>query len=231
MYQFARVAIKFELNDIPTDANVTNAELALRVVTGSVSDDLNKVSLFAHDWNVNEATWDFAAKEVAWAEKGGDLIPDLSATTKAQASLSWEKFDVTAMVKTWMSGKNKNYGFLIETWHENVVGLAYISSNATSATSHPKLTITYDGVAVLEKVAKSSLLTNVVFNGKNVMIKPVSSKAYSVKIVTPAGKVVYNEVVGSGNQKAIDVASLSRGLYFANVSDGSLNQSVPFIVK
>ena len=152
---------------VPNNATITSATLSLYKFWGAAS--VVKASRLLRNWNEAQTTWNLAATGTSWAMAGAQGSgTDYLATPDGQASIGdaagqcatgtpgppscWLNLDVTSGVQAFRSG-TPNYGWKLayvsgenENSHKE-----FHSSESTSTTLRPKLTITYtvpDGTTV-----------------------------------------------------------------------------------
>ena len=130
---------------VPNGATITSATLSL--YKSSFGDRVFEARRVLRDWKENQASWSTALTGIAWSVGGANGIgTDLAAASDGLASVGWDPawadFNVTTGVQS-MSQGGGNYGWSIIP----VSGLAAIqifnSRESATASSRPKLVITY----------------------------------------------------------------------------------------
>jgi len=106
------------------------------------------------EWDPKYVTWNNRASGTPWTNAGGNWFDKngVSQGTTPYASVTFSaskvpdnkyyEFDVTQLVKEYVSGKYKNTGFFIKAKTESGNYIAFYSSEASNAAQKPKLTIT-----------------------------------------------------------------------------------------
>jgi hypothetical protein len=114
-----RLLIKFDISSIPSTMYVLQAELYLFAWYRTQPYNL---TLYAYQmrrhWNELEATWQQATSADFWAAAGCkdpvfDYDPATVATTTVSYTDSWYSWDLTEMVRGWVSAPASNEGVLI----------------------------------------------------------------------------------------------------------------------
>lgn len=140
-----RVLVQFDFSQIPTGSTVTSATLSLYAYDPA-STRTYYGHRVTHAWTENGVTWNTYDGTNSWTTPGGDYAAStFNAITPAAAG--WMDFIVTNDVAGFVAGTYSNYGWLIKdgtedsaTKHETF----FRTKEATEATQHPKLTVTYN---------------------------------------------------------------------------------------
>jgi hypothetical protein len=153
-----RPLIAFDVSAVPRTATVTNASLSLwRLFAPNVpvTVDVHRVTA---PWvegtgtaacTGDGATWYDATPEHTWTAAGGqyDPKPVAAALVRAHAASSADPYNLTALVRGWVSGSVPNYGVLLRLFDESLVtgnAVVYASDDyAAESTLRPTLTVTY----------------------------------------------------------------------------------------
>lgn len=142
---------RFDLSSIPADAAVSSATLSL--YNYSHEADINggtvSVQQVSKPWVENQATWNVSSAGVNWAtpgmQPGIDYITCLDTTIPIDTAVNvWRNFDVTAMVRQWVSGAMVNNGFVIRSGRSGVKPRFYSSDYLTDPTLRPKLIVKFE---------------------------------------------------------------------------------------
>ncbi len=140
--------IKFDIGSIPVGSKVTSVSFTVNV-TNRTSGSGYALYALSRAWTESQTTWQAAAGGSAWSLAGargssdrsstaiGTLVP--TATGKATVTLNAAGI---AVVQNWVNTPSKNFGFIIDT-DDNADGVAFDSSNATTASNRPKLSVAY----------------------------------------------------------------------------------------
>jgi endonuclease/exonuclease/phosphatase family metal-dependent hydrolase len=102
-----RAMLKFDTeNGIPAGANVTSATLTVTVKDAS-DDATRRIAAYqvTTSWDETQVTWNQRRTGIAWGTGGGDLGTRLAVTTVSNVPGSKATFDVTALVKSAVSGQ------------------------------------------------------------------------------------------------------------------------------
>ncbi len=136
--------LKFDITSIPAGAKVISAQLALHFESAdSIGSPEMSVHKATRPWLETETTWNIFATGQNWTNPGGDYDANVEAvTTITGAPATWYTWDVTEMVHGWVTGTT-NDGLMVRVYSGNAINARFSSSDGTTATNHPKLTITY----------------------------------------------------------------------------------------
>jgi hypothetical protein len=132
--------LRFDLTSIPAGSHVTSATLSSYATSGSGSDAV-ALHRLTRDWT-EAATWSSSDGGTAWNAAGGDIHATAVATANFSAPSSWLSWDLTALVDKWVKGSLPNQGVQARVGVA-VSGLTLASSDATTATQRPKLSVTF----------------------------------------------------------------------------------------
>lgn len=156
-----RGLLQFDVASVPTGERIRSATLsvyATEALRGSGVVNVHRVTgPWAEGSGVNTctndgATWTQTGLGTSWGSPGGDLDPSAvaSLTRSAGEPPKWDSFDVTALVRGWVSGRVPNYGLALKLQNEgfspcttptNCNYWAYASDDNADASLRPKLTI------------------------------------------------------------------------------------------
>lgn len=151
-----RGLVQFDLSQIPTGARVVSATLSLYhpdSLRGSGVVDVHRVSQpWAEGTGVNTCTGDGATWTTPWSTAGGSFDPAVVASLAKSAgdAPSWDTWNITSLVRGWLSGQYANDGVLLKLDNESLSPCttvtncnywAYASDDWTDAGYRPKLTI------------------------------------------------------------------------------------------
>jgi hypothetical protein len=144
-----RPLVKFDLSQhLPFGSTIVEARMYLwlyRAIPNAVVTyaDLHQVN---RHWDELSATWNHP-----WQVQGGDGIPgDRAAASAASAELrppdtigAWAQWDVTDLVRNWVSGTSANEGVLVLERPEPNREVRFRSCDFTDKTQRPKLWVKY----------------------------------------------------------------------------------------
>jgi RHS repeat-associated protein len=147
-----RSLLKFDMSDIPSNANITTAVMSL-YVDGTTN--LNRqnasygVKQMLRSWSSN-TNWNRRnASGDSWSQPGGEPHVDYDTTNVAYlqnvdgAGVSSKAFDITSLVTGWVNNGVPNYGVMIKQDPENVQNYFGFSSGNQASNPKPVLTVTY----------------------------------------------------------------------------------------
>lgn len=99
-----RTLYLFDLSSIPAGANVTRAELRLRV-TGE-DDTGEPVSIYrvTEAWSESTANWNNAGNDYDASVVHATFVPD---------DTGWVRVDISSLVQSWVCGEFPNHGFML----------------------------------------------------------------------------------------------------------------------
>ncbi|MHC1757859.1 MAG: disaggregatase related repeat-containing protein [Methanosarcina sp.] len=158
-----RDLLLFDLNDYTDDGNVSNATLYLYwyYPDGQERPEDSVVEIYrpAAAWNPEKVTWNSRDDGVLWTQPGGDWfdVNNVSHGNIPYATITlngsdipdnrYYEFNVTDLVKEYVSGEYENTGFLIKTRKENADYVAFYSSEIEDENQRPMLNIEEKAVA------------------------------------------------------------------------------------
>ncbi len=141
--------LRFELSSIPRDAIVRSVKLTVDVENATAG-AAYEIYALKRSWGENTATWTSAATGSAWALAGAKSSTDRDWTALGSvAATSTGKITITlnaagiVRVQQWIASPATNYGLVISDG-KNGDGLAFASRESSTASSRPKLAVTYD---------------------------------------------------------------------------------------
>lgn len=184
-----RAVIQFDLSSIPSAAGVVSAILSIYHSSNAgspISADVYARRVTAQ-WDESQATWNNRLTGTAWGSAGGDATSTDQAWVNVPTTQNvFRDWTVTAIVQSWVSGTNPNYGFHISGQESNTTARKdFNSSDHSVAGERPKLVITYTQPTV----------TVTSPNGTQASPTTISDD------VTPDLSGVYNNDVGVDMQK------------------------------
>jgi hypothetical protein len=143
--------IKWDLTDIPTDANVTEATLYLYQVDSDIdsSYDIGVHKITGVDPNITTCTWNTYDGTNSWTGGADGGQSDIAAAEDTQSlnltDNEYKTWSVTNMVADWVSTPANNYGMLVNSDDvASVDSYRYFASTEDSNTAiRPKLIVTY----------------------------------------------------------------------------------------
>ncbi|MHC4739543.1 MAG: DNRLRE domain-containing protein, partial [Planctomycetota bacterium] len=147
--------IKWDLTDIPTDANVTEATLYLYQVdsSGDSSYDIGVHKITGVDPNITACTWNTYDGTNSWTGGSDGGQSDIAAAEDTKSvnltDDEYKTWDVTDMVTDWVATPSSNYGMLVNSDDDaSVDSYRFFAANdANDSSTRPKLIVTYGGSA------------------------------------------------------------------------------------
>lgn len=101
-----RSLVKFNINNLPPDMNITGAILRVRLITSA---DIEGKSRTIRTYRVGE---NWSEGSVTWNNKPS-FKEGYGSTNIVHAAWGWYEFDVTDLVKGWYDGTYTNYGLML----------------------------------------------------------------------------------------------------------------------
>ncbi len=146
----ARVALlRFDLAPLAASMVIQNAELQLTTTQFSSAGSL---PISAHrllrPWNLDEATWENATRDVPWQVAGALGDQDYHSTSEWTTTVTGPSttftWNITQMVRDWVTGVQPNYGLVLRS-SQNGVSHGFYPSNSHPAlgTYRPRLRVSY----------------------------------------------------------------------------------------
>ena len=132
--------IRFDLSAIPAGAHVTSATLGLWA-TAAGNAGTAAVHRVQRDWT-EAAAWTTSDGTTAWSVAGGDFHSSAVATATLAGANAWTNWDITALADDWVKGSAPNQGVELQAV-AGVNSWLFASSDATTASQRPKLTVTF----------------------------------------------------------------------------------------
>jgi len=147
--------IKWDLTDLSTSTNVTEATLYLYQTesSGDSSYDIGVHKITGVNPTITSCTWDTYDGTNAWTGGTDGGQSDIAAAEDSKAvnltDDEYKTWDVTDMVADWVATPASNYGMMVKDDGSASVDSYrfFASSDATSASTRPKLIVTYGGTA------------------------------------------------------------------------------------
>lgn len=140
--------LRFDLSGLPAGIEPYRAILSLRSFSRSNTQQLGaSVFPLLRPWNEMQSTWNRAQSGVPWQVTGANGPNDRGQTSIAEQSVksisTWHSFDITKVVKSWLSGSSANYGLIIKALNDQLVAYDFLSSESAESAYHPELIISY----------------------------------------------------------------------------------------
>jgi len=139
--------LKWENLNIPAGSMVKAATLTLNVTLPS--NGTYNLHALKHDWTQSQATWNVYSTRHNWevpgaqgtADRGTTVLGTVAAPSTGQYTITLNASGV-ALVQSWIDEPNKNRGIILDN-PAVTDDLAFDSREAVTASTRPKLTITY----------------------------------------------------------------------------------------
>jgi hypothetical protein len=152
--------IRWNVGSIPTDAVVQSATITFNVT--NLSNQTYSIYGLLRDWVEGQVTWNQASTGGNWTTPGGDRDSTVLGTITAPATglrtITLNAAGI-ALVQSWISSPATNRGITILNYAATD-GLDVDSSEATTATNRPKLTITYSAGSPLLAAATAPVTSS-----------------------------------------------------------------------
>ena len=145
--------IRWDNVQIPPDATVTQASITVYIGGGTNSASATAYSIYAMNrpWATAGATWDVADSTNAWSMSGASGSLDrepvaIGATPISVSGSATINLNATgiAKVQSWVNNPTTNYGVIFAS-STNTDGLSLYSSEFTTVSYRPMLSVTYSG--------------------------------------------------------------------------------------
>jgi len=141
------VLLRWKDLPIPAGSLVKAATLTLNVTTPS--NGTYNLHALKHDWTQSQATWNVYSTGHNWevpgaqgtADRGTTVLGTVAAPSTGQYTITLNASGV-ALVQSWIDEPNKNRGIILDN-PAVTDDLAFDSREAVTASTRPKLTITY----------------------------------------------------------------------------------------
>ena len=132
--------------------------------SGSNNVTLNLYPL-ARPWTELQATWNRATSNQNWTQAGtsavgSDYLALPSSSRAVQAAQAWYQLNVTAAVRQWAASPGANYGLVLRGDGSSTVRYNFVSSNNSSATLRPSLTVTLAAATTATPVPPAATATS-----------------------------------------------------------------------
>jgi len=155
--------IKWDLTDISTSATVTQATLYLYQTNsrGDTAYDIDVHKITGVDPTITTCTWNTYDGTNSWTGGSNGGLSDIAAAEDSPSvSLTndeYKSWDVTDMVGDWVATPANNYGMMVKSDESATIDSfrTYASSDATNASTRPKLIVTYSSSASAPDQASS----------------------------------------------------------------------------
>lgn len=112
-FYYDRIAVAFDLSEIPTGSTVTSATLEFQSVGGAAQTDIHRLTNSFVDTGV---TWRFRDGTTEWTNWDTDMEQDyiaLATAASTGAATSTTSFDVTSDVALFVAGAAVNHGWVV----------------------------------------------------------------------------------------------------------------------
>ena len=196
-----RAIYKFDFSSLPLNANVTRAELWLRITAEDDSGEPVNIYQVTDSWSENTVNWNNTGNDYEATTAHASFIPDKE---------GWEKIDIASLVQAWVCNDFDNDGLmLIPTSSDNES--KYSSKEWDQGNRRPRLYITTSGtticgssgsldhfVIVHDNFGINCLDETVTFRAEDVTGNPVTTYVEEVTLDTQTGTGTWTLITGSG---------------------------------
>ena len=187
--------LKWDLSAIPAGSTIQNVTLTVNLTDNS--DDTYEIYRLKRDWQENQTTWNnFAAGSAnRWQSAGADgsLDRDPTVLGRVTGDTGSRTFSLNtagvAVVQSWVNNTAANFGFIIQDYEDAINGLDFRSREFSTATSRPRLNVTY--------VTNSPSLSPIGSKSGD-ELAPLSFTASATDPNLPNDTLTYSLVAGSG---------------------------------
>jgi len=143
--------IKWDLTDIPTDANVVEATLYLYQVDSDVDSayDVAVHKITGVNPTITTCTWNTYDGTNSWTGGADGGQSDIAAAEDTQSlnltDNEYKTWDVTDMVADWVAAPANNYGMLVNSDDDATIDSYryFAATDANDSSTRPKLIVTY----------------------------------------------------------------------------------------
>ena len=208
--------IQFDINDVPTNAQIYNAKLSLyyNPTSGNEGQAGNNACLLevvTSPWNENTITWN---TKPSITLNGAVYLP-----TSTLSNQDYPNIGVTDIVSSWYNNPSSNYGLMLEIIDKSLFNsMKFCSSNYPDTSKRPKLEICYLLATGIENNIKNEVNIKISPNPclSNLTIETNSNTQQKVEILNLMGQSVYTSSI---NKKAIvNTSAFANGVYILKLS-------------
>ena len=129
-----RALLQFDLSAIPANANVTSAELRLRVTGEDDSGDPVNIHRVTDAWSENTANWSNTGNDFD-ATVYASFVPD---------DTGWVRIDITSLAQAWACGEFSNNGLMLIATSDDTES-KYASKEWSQGNRRPRLYLRTSG--------------------------------------------------------------------------------------
>ena len=197
---------------------------------GTVGTDKSTAYRISKDWKIDEATWISAKTGDDWTELGGDYSTENSADAPYAAEGAWEEYNVTLIIRQFLSG-TPDYGILIiNDLGEGNSQRLYASSDYSDDTSlRPKLIVNRStAITYFPQMGLENRLNLKISNNTLSFTLPYNKS--SVSINNAKGQIVAQLKGYLNSNHVISLNELSAGVHFLNIKHINGSETIKFIV-
>ncbi len=205
------ILLYWDLSDIPAGSIIEQVSITFNVTNGT--SHTYEFYELKRPWVESEATWNEYASGQNWATGGADGAGDRGTTvlgtlksSSGSKTLALNQAGV-AVVNSWVDNPTLNNGFIIMDYTNATNGIDLSSREASNASKHPKITITYTpGGSIPPAVAVSDAQVTEGNNGTvnavfTVTLNPASSEIVTVDYQTAdSGAIAPDDYIATGLQ-------------------------------
>jgi hypothetical protein len=141
--------VKWDVSSIATNATVHSASITFYFLNGAVAPEVYEVYEVLRPWVESEVTWNRPAVGATWgtngaqaaSDHGSEVLGTVEGATGAFLTINLGPSGI-AMVQRWVNTPGANNGIIIQDYSATD-WTSVASSEYSSATKRPKLTVTY----------------------------------------------------------------------------------------
>ena len=187
--------LKWDLSAIPAGSSIQNVTLTVNLTDNS--DDTYQIYRLKRDWQESQTTWNNFASGSSnrWQSAGaaGSLDRDSTVLGRVTGDTGSRTFSLNtagvAVVQSWVNNTAANFGFIIQDYDDAINGLDFRSREYGTATSRPRLNVTY--------VTSAPSLSPIGSKPGN-ELAPLSFTAMGTDPNLPNDTLTYSLVAGAG---------------------------------
>lgn len=224
----ARVVIKFDLSEIPTNAQVNKAELSFYTkaktgnAEGMAENGPKSIYKLLSQWDEAIVNWEDATGSSKWNVPGGEFAASaLDNNTSMQINV-WEDYDVTVCVQEYVQNPLTNNGLILMFDDSmELYGVDFVCSENSSQERRPKLTIEYEEASGIKAYIESIKNNLIILNDINCLKSVCSSlpEVHQIVIQNSRGQMVAVIKSDLVNRLSTVVNSLQSGIHFISLMD------------
>ena len=238
------VILKWDLSSLPPGSSVLSASITLEVT--NESSDSYEIYEMKQDWVEDEANWSQYRSGNSWQtagaggtpDRGTDVLGVVNATDTGSITILLDT-TVHRLIESWIDNPSINKGFILQDYPYADNGADFDSREVTSASSRPKLTVTYlsdvdmavEGAREIPSALVLSANYPNPFHSTTTLRFDLPARAWvNLEVVDLLGRTVAMLVDGpmaAGEQTVVfDGRGLSSGVYLARLRAEAVTKEI-----